>query len=297
MINTLTKAIAILLLIVFKTGSTLAIESEEMGRLHLHPVDIKVPNGMTPPEDFPLGPGRTLICETCHAIKGLKETPYKEIDRDAPGFLRGGSYTDLADFCFRCHEKTDYKRQSIHRMLDEKGRLIKEGCLYCHMEVPDPEVVRDTGDVKFRLPPEELCIGCHLKTPHLNALNHLKEPEKEMKMVIKRSEQKFGIILPLDSKGRIMCATCHSPHERGVIRTDIPAGRQVADTDLEEGISYVESRWNEVFTADKQKRLRELSKITGRDLDLKYMKIKKEVLLRLPAKDGTLCRACHRFRR
>ena len=34
---------------------------------------------------------------------------------------------------------------------------------------------------------------------------------------MKRTEKQFGIILPLNLDGRIMCATCHNPHEKGVM--------------------------------------------------------------------------------
>jgi len=53
---------------------------------------------------------------------------------------------------------------------------------------------------------------------------------------------------------------------------------------------YHDNYWNRVYQADKKERLQELG------LNLSYQKLTKEVLLRLPAKDGTLCRACHKFK-
>lgn len=279
------------------TGTGAAIEPEEMGALHLHPHDIEIPQSMKLPEGLIAGSGNRLVCDTCHGVGGLKELPLDKINRDAVDFLRGGPYLRLTDFCFRCHKKEGYGRKNIHKMLDGEGNLIKDNCLYCHETTPEPEKVKSMNDVKFRLPPEKLCLGCHLKTPHFNALNHLKKPSKEMKKALDASEKELPVILPLDAEGRIMCATCHTPHEKGVIDQKKPAGRQVADADVEKGIEYADSSWNDVFTADKKKRLGDLAEKSGTKIEVTYRKIKKEVLLRLPAKDGTLCLACHRFKK
>jgi len=289
--------IAVFLLMCIGSSFALAIELDRIGELHLHPVDIKVPENIKPPKDFPLNSGDTLTCNTCHSVEGLKETPLEEINKEAADFLRGGPYSNITEFCYRCHQKKDYKARNIHKMFDDKGLLNKELCATCHKETPDPEKVRDIRDVKFRLPPEKLCIGCHLKTPHLNALNHQQKPTEKMKKVMEQTKREKGIILPLDSKGRIMCVTCHAPHERGVVKTDRPASKQVADADVEEGVVYKKSRWSKVFRADKRERLEDLAGDTGKKFLLDYLEIQKEVLLRLPAKDGSLCLACHNFER
>lgn len=290
------KLLICLIFALFASNSW-AVELEVLKDTHPHPFDNPVPERMKTPDDFPLGPGRTLTCDTCHGIIGLKDAPIEKIDKKAPEFLRGGPYRKLIDHCYRCHEREEYKRPNIHKMLDEKGELKKERCKICHAETPDPEEVTDWRGLKFRLATDKLCLGCHLKTPHLNALNHQKKPTDEMKKVMEASEKRYGIILPLDEEGRVMCVTCHSPHEKGVIKSDRPGGRQVADVAVEEGILYVEDLWNKVFEADKKERLEELEKETGKRFEVRYRKIKGEVLLRLPAKDGTLCIACHQFKK
>lgn len=226
-----------------------------------------------------------------------EETHFKAVDEMGQELMKADGKEKLSDFCNRCHDKKDYERPNIHRMLDGKGGLIKDNCTFCHVEMPDPEKAKQgnhTGlPLQFRLPIDKLCLGCHLKTPHLNSVNHLVKPSEEMFKVIKESEKRLGVILPLDSEGKVTCVTCHAPHEKGVVKEERPGGKQVADGSLKEGIVYEESPWSRVFAEDKRKRLEKL----GAEFRIEYRKIKKEVLLRLPAKDGTLCMACHKFKR
>jgi len=266
----------------------------ELPPMH-HVVKVKPPEGMKPPKDFPLNDQNQIDCKTCHGIKDIEKTPIDKVDKKAHNFHRGGPYKNLRDFCFKCHEKKDYQRPNIHKLLDDKGKFDKKACEYCHKKALDPTKKIDREKLEFRLPPQKLCFGCHLKTPHLNALTHQVKPDEKMVKRIKKAEQKHAVILPLDSDGKIMCATCHSPHEPGVIDKDKPAGKQVADAKLDDGVSYVDHPWNTVFMADKKTRLEKLMQETGKTYRLSYQRLKHEVLLRLPAKDGVLCQACHEF--
>ena len=272
-------------------------EREKLPPLH-HVVDVAVPDGMSVPEAFPLSADGHIVCKTCHGIEGIEELPFDEVDRDAPEFHRGGPYRRLTDFCYRCHDEQAYRRPNIHELLDEQGGYDEKACEYCHRKAPDPKQVEiRPDDLKLRLPSRKLCYGCHLKTPHLNALNHQVEPDEEMRKRIEQAERAHGVILPLDPDGRITCVTCHTPHPRGVIDPERPAGKQVADTDLEEGITYREHPWDAVFREDKRERLARMAEEVGTRYTLTYRRLVKEVLLRLPAKDGTLCLACHEFER
>ena len=266
----------------------------ELPPLH-HVVGIKPPDDMKMPKEFPLNEQGEIDCETCHGIKDIENIPFDDVDKDADNFHRGGPYNQLIDLCYRCHDKKDYQRPNIHDLLNNNGEYDEEECEYCHKEAPDPEKEIERDELEFRLPPQKLCFGCHLKTPHFNALNHQVEPAKEMRKRMREAEKRLKVILPLDEEGKVMCATCHSPHEPGVIDKEKPAGRQVDDADLEKGVSYIDHPWNHVFQADKEARLQELSRQGGGIHTLRYQRIQTEVLLRLPAKDGTLCQACHAF--
>ncbi len=274
-----------------------AEEDKKLPPLH-HVVDVPVPEEMEVPEEFPLSNDGRIVCKTCHGIGNIDELPFDQVDKSADDFHRGGPYRRLTDLCYRCHDKREYRPPNIHILLDEQGEYDQKACEYCHLEAPDPkqkDILRDA--LEFRLPPEKLCYGCHLKTPHLNALNHQAEPDREMLKRIDRAERKHGVILPLDLDSTITCVTCHATHQHGLIDPQRPAGRQVADTDLEEGITYRDHPWNQVFREDKRERLAALAEERGETHTLSYQRIENEVLLRLPAKDGTLCMACHEFNR
>ena len=263
-----------------------------------HLVKIKPPASMKIPETFPLNERGEIDCETCHGIEGIATKPFDEVDRKAPGFHRGGPYENLSDFCYRCHEKRGYERPNVHQLLDEQGKYDKQACEYCHQEAPDPKRDYSGEELKLRLPLQTICLGCHLKTPHLNALNHLRKADKKMRQRIAAQAKKLGVIFPLDSEGKVTCVTCHAPHQKGVIDPRKAAGRQVEETTLKEGIVYRDHPWNAVFVEDKKERLEHWFETYGEAAPaLRYRRIEKEVLLRLPAKNGQLCLACHQFER
>lgn len=151
--------------------------------------------------------------------------------------------------------------------------------------------------MKLRLPAETLCFGCHLKTPHLNAVEHQgAKPKPEMKKHMLDKAREKAIILPLSEDGHVTCISCHSPHPEGVMQEGNLAGAQVS-ADVEKGVTYEDHSWNAVFRADKQQRLEDWAMQSGEHHELDYRRLKTEVLLRLPAKDGSLCLSCHAFER
>lgn len=128
------------------------------------------------------------------------------------------------DVCFECHKKNKYRICDPHTQINEKGNIIEEKCLYCHLEKPDEKRATfkiHRSEIKFNRDIEMICMGCHgakqYQLAHPFNANHLLKPSAEMSLMMKKTEKQFGIIFPLDYDGKIMCATCHNPHQRGVI--------------------------------------------------------------------------------
>lgn len=284
------------LILFLSSVAAAAVQPVDLPPLH-HVVNVKPSKAMKVPEAFPLNHRDEITCETCHGIAEIEDIPFEEVDTHTEEFLREGPYTKPEEFCYRCHEKKAYQRSNIHDLLDEQGKYDEKACEYCHQKALDPKKDYTQEQLKLRLPPETLCLGCHLKTPHFNAFNHLLKPDKKTRQRMKKAERELGIILPLDEKGRIMCVTCHSPHERGLIAETKPAGKQVAGGNLKQGVVYEDHPWDAVYRADKQARLEKLQGNTKPLLKLYYRRLRSEVLLRLSAKDGALCMACHEFER
>ena len=273
-----------------------AKDEQEMPAMH-HLFEVEPSEDISIPDTFPLNKNKQIDCQTCHGIKDMKEQDFEKIDKQDEKFFREGPYQKLTDFCYRCHDTKQYQRDNIHKMLDDDGKIIKKTCLYCHEETLDPEEDIKADELKLRLPPQNICYGCHLYTPHFNALSHQQKPDKDMKKRIKKYEQEHKIILPLSNDEKVMCITCHSSHQIDVIDQEKPAGKQVDNHDLDKGITYSKHDWNKVFINDKKDRLNKLKQETDENYALNYQRIEKEILLRLPAKNGKLCLACHEFKK
>jgi hypothetical protein len=224
-----------------------------------------------------------------------------KINTKAKNFLHGGRYRRLSKFCYNCHEKETNTRKTttknIHIMLDDRGDVIEEKCKYCHEEVQARDKAKGIAELKLRLPAEKICYGCHLKTPHLNSIDHLVELKDEKLAQWKLTQKEKNIHLPLTPEGKIMCVTCHTPHEKGVLSETLPAAKKIEEVKLTQGITYKPHPWSKVYAKDKEARLKALNKnSTDHLVTLEYKRLTAEVLLRLPAKKGELCLSCHTFK-
>ncbi len=156
----------------------------------IHPLR-KVPEGITPPADWPLNKG-FLTCLTCH-LAGHAE------HKGTWKFLRGGPYDDRNDFCQNCHAPRSSDDRNPHKDINQG-----KGCEFCHAERPVPG--RDTIEtVKFIADPNILCLRCHAEAPHPAGVEH----------TLTIDGQRAGSIAPeypVYRGNKIVCATCHNPH-------------------------------------------------------------------------------------
>lgn len=191
---------------------------------YLHPVFIKPSEEKRSkiPDNFPLSNGE-ITCITCHDIylQCQDRVVLKLFNRN---FLRGGPFLRRTDICFNCHDKDEYTKLNPHNQLDEYGKIISKKCLYCHLEMPNEKTdsyketlsghkVKLIGNFTF------LCLRCHPEKGKSHPINadHLHAPSPATLANIKESEKNYKVILPLNEKGEVTCATCHNPHEKGVL--------------------------------------------------------------------------------
>lgn len=118
-----------------------------------------------------------------------------------------------------------------HNQISDEGDILWGTCLICHKNTPDEKKERSVDDVRLRFPDSnQTCTLCHLTKQHpgsegigvimsgMIAPNHLTKPRKDIALNMRFALKDVRMILPLDPKnGKIFCATCHNPHERGVL--------------------------------------------------------------------------------
>jgi hypothetical protein len=186
---------------------------------YVHPVDLKPSADLAPriPHSLPLQDGK-VTCATCHDIfVQCHDKPTEKIFLKENNFLRGAPYRDRTEFCFKCHDIAQYRKYNPHLQLNNQKQIIEATCLYCHSEVPDQKRA-NYEDVKLRANPKMICLGCHsIMIENQWHSRHLRKPPEEIFKRIQEMQTRYQIILPLDAEGKITCATCHNPHEKGVI--------------------------------------------------------------------------------
>ncbi len=172
-----------------------------------------------------------INCITCHdaLLPGVrKKTVSSQYNRS---FLRGGIYRSRTGICYRCHDKGSYKKLNPHDQINAKGVLNEDRCLICHRDVPKQKA--DGSSTKVTLQTDsnwsEICLNCHKWQPHPGGNmtifsagkppNHLVVPPDKIRNRMVTMSKKNNLDLPLEpGTGEVYCATCHNPHERGVIK-------------------------------------------------------------------------------
>lgn len=199
--------------------------------------------GMQPPEDFmrrmPEGfrqaierGGNKVTCIACHEMQLQCYVSRFDAGWLNPRFFRGGPYDERTELCFNCHDPKKYERYNPHDQITDEGELDTQRCYVCHSVTPDRKAAKSIADVRFNVLEklEQLCTGCHPwrnhpggkwasfgKSAKGNGPNHLTVPPEKIRKRLEAHQKKYDISMPLEpDTGRIFCATCHNPHERGV---------------------------------------------------------------------------------
>jgi len=232
-------------------------------------VKVKETECLKVPSSFPLKGGR-MVCTTCHDMTAGRKN-----------FLRAKKeLKERFDFCFQCHNPECYRKFNPHETI---GKSIpweekKKACIYCH-------------GVGARLEAYKACVGCHTKTPHVGAPEHILAPVEKVRKVV---EGKKGVVdifameelqPKLDEKvlmerkpkvilvrGRIECITCHNPHPQ----IAVPA-------------PPMEKEWILVAKKELDYRLKRLQK----ELDNLKLNTGEVKLMSGQLAGGRLCQVCH----
>lgn len=205
---------------------------------YIHAVGMEPPETFLQrmPEDFRAAikrGGGDVTCIACHDLTLQCDPERRKLKARNPRFFRGGPYGSRTGLCFNCHSPKKYERYNPHDQITDEGELDTQTCIVCHRVIPNRSQARSIDDVQFNQPKnlEELCTGCHPYTPHPGGQwagslsgggqgggpNHLVVPPKPIQKRLRSHRQAKNIVMPLEpGTGRIFCATCHNPHERGV---------------------------------------------------------------------------------
>ena len=189
--------------------------------------------------------GGKLTCITCHDLS-LTCLPEKKSKQGLnPLFFREGPYKTRTELCYRCHDKTKYKRLNPHDQISEKGVLNEKICTVCHVSIEKLKTAKSIKDVDFNYEGNlsAMCAGCHPVKRHPGGSfsffsdkkgpNHLVKPSENILKHKLKMEKKNNIVFPLEpGSGKVFCGTCHNPHEKGVIKVEAAAKGADADKRL-----------------------------------------------------------------
>ena len=201
----------------------------------IHPVNLTPGKKMLAqmPKDFRdnLVMGKKTNCLTCHDVLIQCIKPSAMSRSRNKSFLRGGYYKVRTGVCYRCHNKSAYKKLNPHDQISDKGVLNKDKCLICHRNIPDQGHGSRKPEVSMQVNSDwsQMCLNCHRWQPHPGGNmsmfsggkppDHLVVPDEKIRNRLVEMLKKNRLEFPLEpGTGRIYCATCHNPHERGVIK-------------------------------------------------------------------------------
>ncbi len=148
---------------------------------------------------------------------------------------------DANPFCDNCHAPQQTPKFSPHLMLaGDRKTVIEQRCQVCHAKPMDREAVARTGNASLRADQVTLCKSCHPHHKDISPNGHVGAVIKPEMLIYMRARELTGLInapsidliaqlkadnakptlMVPDAQGRIVCTTCHNPHQQGVFAED-----------------------------------------------------------------------------
>ncbi|HHJ15242.1 MAG TPA: hypothetical protein ENJ80_00935 [Gammaproteobacteria bacterium] len=218
---------------------------------YIHPADITPDPAMRKrmPADYrqAMKKGK-IVCTTCHDLPAQCLVKRRQEQRNNPAFLRGAPFAHRSEPCYLCHDAKAYARINPHDQITDGGQIREATCVLCHDDVKQLQADAAIENVGFNIKQDlaKMCTGCHPWIPHPGGKfmfsstfkdrkhpEHLTVPPEPMRKYMQHMAVKNDIILPLDpTTGKVYCATCHNPHERGLLKNSAAAKGADADKRL-----------------------------------------------------------------
>jgi len=174
------------------------------------------------PEEFPALDNK-LGCVTCHDVLLACRLDQQARVRN-PSMLRGSIHSPSHAYCGQCHIIDTHQKLNPHRMLDVNAEMQAAACQHCHIQpMPSGSAAR-THQPSLRAAEPDLCLGCHgmhvdfFDPGHSGAVakpaivRHMLAEDRAAGLALGDSPQ----VLPLAENHRVVCSTCHNPHQAGV---------------------------------------------------------------------------------
>ncbi len=211
----------------------------------VHPVSRKfVGKDLVKPADWP-APNNELSCVTCHDFGAGHARGGPRPEQNA-WMLRGYTGGSLTPFCAKCHVASPaHKAFNPHVMLEPDGSVDIRNCLLCHRASEGHDRKARLGKPDLVADEISVCIRCH--TRHVDYfqpghIGHVMPPEMKAYMLAREDsglgapvapEEVDGYLdstreprlLPLGMNDRVVCSTCHNPHQSGLFPADSVLGR------------------------------------------------------------------------
>lgn len=211
-------------------------------RAEVHPIGrpLKKETFLTP-EGWPLGKRDTVTCLTCHDIKQHCD-PKAERPFDNPTALRtvtrGG---EEQPFCLSCHKPEQFPKFNPHIMLDPVSKKpVEDRCLTCHAKPFENPAGERTGEANLRADQLLLCRACHPTHRDQFTPGHIGHKVRPATVAFMKAREVTGLAMPpsrglvdqlrktetlprlapITPDGRVVCTSCHNPHEAGLFGPD-----------------------------------------------------------------------------